>query len=707
MFQVMTKLCAVVALSSKKNCGEISIREKKSFFPSVAKKKRNKKKFANLSKRNSDTKARITRTKYDWIQNARTGGTSYNVDGEPLVVVVQDERGQHGNHGGGGWADLVEESGGGTGERVFGAAKAEYSAQWADGVTRTVSDSETATAPRAPVTLAAFTRRALSSPAVLLHEARALGVFHVKWLLGGPLVAVASPKVATVVLSKHFQADRFALNFDAKSILVHNGPEHKRDKQILLKLFNPLPASSSASAKRPSPTLDNLIDHIHSRLNSEVFPELNTASSSSNLPIDLAPIFEELFVDVFALWCLGLDPNISTFNDDEAIKRREKIVDAKRCLANLTFIVPTGITWYFDRLRTFVPFTEYLMLPGHRDYLIRRNGKARARTIIDAEYIEIVKEYKESNGKRRGGLIGALIEETLTRQALEKSKEAAKEEQGGEDEQTNPKAAVDDDAADTVPEIQVKDWENIFGLLEDVQIAGQMPLYSLIPHTLYLLSHNPAAQKQILTDLSKLSSTRPISRSSQPQILPSLDAFILETLRTCPPLATTYSRMSATNRFKLPDGWNLPSKTHVAVDLLSTLRDVDSFGADADQFSPARFNGFLPYQPTYEVPAAEVNAAVKAALKIGDSTAVPLKTAFVPFGNGVYACPAQRLALDVVKIVVGEVLRRFEVLPASASSRAGENGCTAIIAGMEEFGYEHGGVLRHLEGCPVVVKKRK
>ncbi|KAJ3111760.1 hypothetical protein HK100_002563 [Physocladia obscura] len=621
------------------------------------------------------------------------GGTGAYLNGQQLVVVVQDKRGQHGNHGGGGWANLVEESGGGT-----------VCVVQADGVTRTVSDSETATAPRAPVTLAAFTRRALSSPAALLHEARALGAFHVKWLLGGPLVVVTSPKVATVVLSKHFQADRFALNFDAKSILVHNGPQHKSDKQILLKLFNP-PLSSSVSANRPSPLLDNLVDHIQSRLNSEVFPELSAASASSS--IDLAPIFEELFVDVFALWSLGLDPKISTFNDDEGIKRREKIVDAKRCLANLTFIVPTGIAWYFDCLRTFVPFTEYLMLPGHHDYLIRRNGKARARIIIDAEYIEIVKEYKENNEKRRGGLVGALIDETLARQAQEqseKSKEAAKDEPS---EQSNSKAAVDEDnSAVAVLEIQVKDWENIFGLLEDVQIAGQMPLYSVVPHTLYLLSHNPAAQNQILSDLSKLSSTRSISRSSQPPILPSLETYILETLRTCPPLATTYSRMSATNRFKLPDGWNLPSKTHITVDLLSTMRNVDSFGSDADQFAPARFNGLLPYLPTYEVPTTESNAAVKAALKADDVAAVPLRTAFVPFGNGIYACPAQRLALDIVKIVVGEILRRFEVLPASTNNKAG-NGCSDIIAGMDEFGYEHGGVLRHLEGCPVVVKKRK
>jgi hypothetical protein len=73
-------------------------------------------------------------------------------------------------------------------------------------------------------------------------------------------------------------------------------------------------------------------------------------------------------------------------------------------------LCPIGYVWYFDLLRSYVGFAEYLMLPGSRDYLVRRNGKSKARKIIDLEMVHIAKEWREEK-KKRGGVAGRIVED--------------------------------------------------------------------------------------------------------------------------------------------------------------------------------------------------------------------------------------------------------------------------------------------------------
>ncbi|KAJ3026931.1 UNVERIFIED_CONTAM: hypothetical protein HDU68_004820, partial [Siphonaria sp. JEL0065] len=76
----------------------------------------------------------------------------------------------------------------------------------ADNVVHSKDNTRTP-APQQPVTLSALTRRALLSPSLLLREAVSLGAFHIKWVLAGPLVFVAHPNMASVVLSDKLDVD--------------------------------------------------------------------------------------------------------------------------------------------------------------------------------------------------------------------------------------------------------------------------------------------------------------------------------------------------------------------------------------------------------------------------------------------------------------------------------------------------------------------
>ncbi|KAJ3286814.1 hypothetical protein HDU79_006181 [Rhizoclosmatium sp. JEL0117] len=517
-----------------------------------------------------------------------------------------------------------------------------------------VKDDKKTPAPTQQVTLAALTRRALVSPSVLLKEAASLGTYHVKWLFAAPLVVASDPNTVNVVLSDKFIANRVVVNHTAKGVMATNGETHAKQHSLLVSIF-----------QDPSLTA-SLIDHLHARLASETFPEFNEAIAQKDT-LDLCPVFEELWVDVISLWVLGLDATGTVANAKEEIERREKVVEARRCLANLTFVLPTGIAWYFDIIRNYVQYSEYLMLPGSRDYLVRRNGKTKARNIINFEYGTMAKEFRET-GKKRGGLAGKLLDAKL--------------------------AALPDGQTD----LSDAEWEDLFEQLEAIQTAAQSPLYSLTPHILYLLAHSPTHQKQIYQELSKVTAKQ--ITKTHVQSLPSLTSFTLETLRLLPPFVTTYNRVSPENAYRLPGQWMLPKSTHIVVDLLSTLRNATAFGEGASAFQPERFNG-RKYTPTTAETPAETSHRVKDALKL---SAPAFETTYYPFSAGPFACPGQQIALDVVKVCVAEIVRRYEVV--AGKGREGID-VGAVVKGMEEFGSEQGGVLRHLEGCPVLIKKRK
>ncbi|KAI8615013.1 cytochrome P450 [Chytriomyces sp. MP71] len=235
-----------------------------------------------------------------------------------------------------------------------------------------------------------------------------------------------------------------------------------------------------------------------------------------------------------------------------------------------------------------------------------------------------------------------------------------------------------------------------------VQASAQSPLYSIVPHLLLLLAHSPANQKLIVSELSKVNLKTALTTSHLTSFK-HLNACVLEALRTLPPQAVSYNRSSNENAYKLPGGggqWSLPKGCHIAVDLLSTMRNENSFGQDRNAFVPSRFASF-EYVPTDEISKADNVKTLKAAL---EDTPAPIQAAFMPFGNGHFGCPAQRLALSVTKVAVAEVVRRFELTPVKGREGIDASG---VVGTMEEFSYQQSGVLKHVDGAPVSLKRRK
>ncbi|KAI8836144.1 cytochrome P450 [Chytridium lagenaria] len=387
------------------------------------------------------------------------------------------------------------------------------------------------------------------------------------------------------------------------------------------------------------------------RLKTETFPELNEAVTTKGEPLDLAPVFEELAADAVTLWITGTD------EEDKVVV--ETLVDARRTLADLKFIVPTGITWWCDRLRDTLPLVEFLIfLPGAAYYHKRRVAKKKA--------VDIMREaFLAAKNKREAGLLSSGSRRMST----------------GAPKPEEPflHRLIDASEADDEPFT----WDEIMQNLEAIQFCAEIPFFSILPNLLYLLSHDRTTQKQIQTELSRLprSTTDPL-RIEDLRTLPTLDLAIRETLRLLPPQPLTFNRSATQNVYKLPGLWALPARNHIIVDLISLHRHPRCFGDDAHLFKPDRFKGFDP-------------TAVK------DTKAMGFAAGYMPFGAGPFGCPGQKVALDAVKIVAAEVLRRYElgasVLP-SGTERAED---------LRAFGCEQGGPLKHLAGAPVLVRKRK
>ncbi|KAJ3165802.1 Cytochrome P450 4V2 [Irineochytrium annulatum] len=512
-----------------------------------------------------------------------------------------------------------------------------------------LSSKDASLAPATEVTFGSLGRKALAFPARVLADARRLGGYYVTFVMAAPLVLTSDPAIASVIFSERFKCERMVYNAEARGILKQNGPQHHRSRRILTAALNDARASKS------------LLAIINRRLKSEVFPEMDE-SVSTKQPIDLLPIFEELFADSFTLWLTGA-------LDEEDKTSVERIVEARRTLADLKFIVPTGIAWYFDRLRDLVPLLEYLVfLPGSKDYYIRTHAKTKARQIM-TQALESAKSRREnaSAAKKSGDL-----DPFLNR-------------------------LQDASEADSEPFT----WDELRETLEAVQISAEQPMFCAVPNLLLCLAHDRSTQKQIHLELAKVprSSTEPV-RSEDLRAVPHLEMAVRESLRVLPPRPFSYNRSSSANVYKLPGLWSLPKGYHVAVDLLSLhRRGGDAKPADGAEDKPAAADpartdgGWGPDPDVFRPERFKKDVG----LREGESS---FGDAFVPFGAGVYGCPAQRLAMEVIRCVAAEVLRRYELTGVEDADLSGPTD-------LNGYSSSQGGTLRHLAGSPVILKKRK
>ncbi|KAJ3185878.1 Cytochrome P450 4V2 [Irineochytrium annulatum] len=508
-----------------------------------------------------------------------------------------------------------------------------------------LSSKDASLAPATEVTFGSLGRKALAFPARVLADARRLGGYYVTFVMAAPLVIASDPAIAAVIFSERFKCERMVYNADAKGLMKQNGPQHHRSRRILTAALNDARASKS------------LLAIINRRLKSEVFPEMDE-SVSTKQPIDLLPVFEELFADSFTLWLTGA-------LDEEDKTTVERIVEARRTLADLKFIVPTGIAWYFDRLRDVVPLLEYLVfLPGSKDYYIRTHAKAKARTIM-AQALESAKSRRDNA--------------------------SAAKKSGSGDLDPFLNRLQDASEADSEP----LTWDELRENLEAVQLSAEQPMFSALPNLLLCLAHDRPTQKQIHLELAKIprSATEPV-RPEDLRAVPHLEMAVRESLRVLPPRPFSYNRSSAANVYKLPGLWSLPKGYHIAVDFISLhRRGGDTKPADGAEGEPASAGAYGPDPDVFRPERFKKDVG----LREGESS---FGDAFVPFGAGVYGCPAQRLAMEVIRCVAAEVLRRYELTAVEDAELSGPTD-------LNGYSSSQGGALRHLAGSPVILKKRK
>ncbi|KAJ3248151.1 hypothetical protein HDU77_008234 [Chytriomyces hyalinus] len=110
-----------------------------------------------------------------------------------------------------------------------------------------------------------------------------------------------------------------------------------------------------------------------------------------------------------------------------------------------------------------------------------------------------------------------------------------------------PEGKVLDDAA----------RQKIYVELEGIQTTAQMPLFSIVPHLLFLLAHSPTNQKLVMAEISKVNAKTALT-VKHVTAMTNLNACLLEALRLCPPQAVLYNRTSSQNSYKLPGQWSFP-----------------------------------------------------------------------------------------------------------------------------------------------------
>jgi cytochrome P450 len=146
--------------------------------------------------------------------------------------------------------------------------------------------------------------------------------------------------------------------------------------------------------------------------------------------------------------------------------------------------------------------------------------------------------------------------------------------------------------------------------------------------TLYLLAKTPEWQSVFLSADNK-----------EPVRL-----IVKESLRLLPPVL----QMTRTSQFNSKVGsLSCPFRTKMVVDVVAMHRSKEHWGADADDFDPARWTRL-----------AASSRSIGDGEEEGDGA---LANRWVPFGMGNKSCIGQSLALQVLETMLGDFVRTFHV----------------------------------------------
>jgi cytochrome P450 len=170
-------------------------------------------------------------------------------------------------------------------------------------------------------------------------------------------------------------------------------------------------------------------------------------------------------------------------------------------------------------------------------------------------------------------------------------------------------------------------------------IAGHETTARGLAWTLHYLKCHPHWEREVLAELAGHTAA-PDANPAQPSYLPVLTAFLSEVMRMYPPVWVYPRRTTAEERL---GGWVIPAGSHVVLSPYFTQRHPE-FWLAPDAFRPERF------LPGSKEPQA--------------------KGAYLPFGIGERACIGKQFAMAELKILLAELLPRFELdgMPSSPVS---------------------------------------
>lgn len=168
-------------------------------------------------------------------------------------------------------------------------------------------------------------------------------------------------------------------------------------------------------------------------------------------------------------------------------------------------------------------------------------------------------------------------------------------------------------------------------------LAGHENPQLLLISALFLLAEHRDVQERLRAEITSLDS----SSETAPQTLaslPLLNAVIYEVLRLYPPISQLINRQTKSPVLlggKIP----VPAGTYLGYNAYSTNRDMEFWGATADEFKPGRWGSNID----------EINALFRRA---------NAKGAFISFHGGRRACLGQKFAMLEARIALVALLGR-------------------------------------------------
>ncbi|WOL19789.1 hypothetical protein Cni_G28591 [Canna indica] len=182
--------------------------------------------------------------------------------------------------------------------------------------------------------------------------------------------------------------------------------------------------------------------------------------------------------------------------------------------------------------------------------------------------------------------------------------------------------------------------ENVIYIVENINVAAiETTLWSM-EWAIAELANHPNAQKRLRKELWDVLGDQPLTETNLPR-LPYLQAVVKETLRLHSPIPLLVPHMNL-DEAKL-GGFDIPKRTKVIVNAW-WLGNNPEWWSKPEEFRPERF-----LEEEREVEAVVGGGKVDFRL--------------IPFGVGRRSCPGIILALPLLGLIVGKLVKEFEMVP--------------------------------------------